>query len=831
MLILTYFNKISAFLLNKILLLFLMFGTLGFSQSINFDQLGKEKWLRYNGGVAANAVFYDGTANRQDLTYYLTGNLNFNIAGVYNIPLSFTYSNQNFDFPSPFKFNRLSLHPSYKWATAYLGDVSMTFSPYTLSGHQFTGAGFELAPEGKFSISGMYGRFLRATEYNGEEPRAITSYKRMGYGVKASYDFDFAKFGVILFKASDEEESLENPFPIELGLSPKDNAVLSFESQFKLFEKAQLRMEYAISGVTEDTRLTDARADSGLLSFLLDENISTDYYNALNVSFDYPAGNGTLGVGYERIDPDYKTLGAYYFNNDLENITVNANQTLFNNVLNISVNAGLQQDNLNNAKTSDQQRIVSSVNLNYTASERLGLNGSYSNFQSYTNIRDQFDYINQVGEFDNVDTLNYRQISQNANLGINYILKKTETKQHSTNLNLVYQNSNNQQEGETIEGGKNSFYNGVAAYTLGYPEQALSISLAANASYNTVAEDNNLTLGPTLAIGKQFFDKQLRTNLSSSYNTSYANGEQQNNVYNFRLGGNYLWLQKHNFSLNFLALFRNSTLNTGRDLTITFGYSYAFDNFKLNIRKGNRYPNERDPRNRMGTLSFRYRNVSYSGTIPELNEQLTNVFQSSQFAAIPPFKKDDLALLLAITKEQKKEADYKENALIFLKELYAYDDFLSTYNNALFSVIKRVKYDMRRIDMILENSFVQTKVNVDKHILKTDPDKKDVSEEEWTTYKELIAEQEERLQKLVGHRWMEQRFKNFNSLEEIENPSGYLKQFVKQTNAEAFKKFEANGDLDALEYYLETEIIDFYYQKSLGIVNPDNFQLKYINKN
>ena len=78
---------------------------------------------------------------------------------------------------------------------------------------------------------------------------------------------------------------------------------------------------------------------------------------------------------------------------------------------------------------------------------------------------------------------------------------------------------------------------------------------------------------------------------------------------------------------------------------------------------------------------------------------------------------------------------------------------------------------------------------------------------------------------------MEQRFKNFNSLEEIENPSGYLKQFVEQTNAEAFKKFEANGDLDALEYYLETEIIDFYYQKSLGIVNPDNFQLKYINKN
>lgn len=147
--------------------------TLGFSQNINFDQLGKEKWLRYNGGIAANSVYYDGTANRQAFTYYLTGSLNFNIAGLYSIPLSFTYSNQEFDFPNPFNFNRLSLHPSYKWATTHIGDVSMTFSPYTLAGHQFTGGGFDLNPEGKFQISAMYGRFLKATEYDEEHPEAL----------------------------------------------------------------------------------------------------------------------------------------------------------------------------------------------------------------------------------------------------------------------------------------------------------------------------------------------------------------------------------------------------------------------------------------------------------------------------------------------------------------------------------------------------------------------------------------------------------------------------------------------------------------------------------
>jgi hypothetical protein len=808
-----------------------MFSTYCYSQSINFDQLDKEKWLRYNGGVSANGVYYDGTANRQDLTYYLTGNLNFNIAGLYNIPVSFTYSNQEFNFPSPFNFNRFSFHPSYKWVTAHLGDVTMTFSPYTLSGHQFTGAGVELNPEGKFQVSAMYGRFLKATEYDSIAQGGIAAYKRIGFGVKTAYDFEFMKLGVILFKATDTKNSLENPLPIDLGLTPKDNAVLSFESDFRVLDKANIHIEYAISGVTEDSRLLDERANNGLLSFLLDENISTNYYNALNASFNYPAGNGSLGFGYERIDPDYKTLGAYYFNNDLENITVNATQTIFDNRLNLSVNAGLQQDNLNKAKTSEQQRVVSAINANFTASERLTVNGSYSNFQSYTNIRDQFDYINQVNAYDNIDTLNYRQISQNANLGINYILKKTEQKQHSTNLNLVYQNSNNQQEGETIEGGLSTFYNGTAAYTLGYPQQSLTFSLAGNTSYNITGIDKSLTLGPTLAVGKQFFDKQLRTNLSSSYNTSYSNGEKQTNIYNFRLGSNYLWLQKHNLSLNFLMLFRNTTLNSNRDLTLTFGYSYAFDNFKLQLKKGERNINHRLEKTATDLWSFRYRNVSYSGTATEINNQLTTVFESAQFENIPKFKKDDLSLLLAITKKQEKEEAYKENAITFLKELYGYGDFKETYEKALFTVIRKIQIDMRKIDIALERLFVAKKLEVDQHSRHNKSKADDTVEDQEleTEYQELLEEQKNRLQKLVGHRWMEEKFAAFTTIDVVVEPEGFLKEFKKENTLEAYKIYDTNEDLEVLKTYLENEIIDFYFKKSLGIVNPEGFELKYMN--
>src|SRR5690606_15744987 len=148
--------------------------------------------------------------------------------------------------------------------------------------------------------------------------------------------------------------------------------------------------------------------------------------------------------------------------------------------LNISANVGFQRDNLDNSKSSELQRLVNSFNLNYTHSEKLSLTGSYSNFQSYTNIRDQFDYINQVSDYDYLDTLNYRQISKNANFGANYLLKNNEDRQNTLNFNMSYQKSDNQQNNETIENGLSEFYNGALSYTIGYPKQNLNISLAGN---------------------------------------------------------------------------------------------------------------------------------------------------------------------------------------------------------------------------------------------------------------------------------------------------------------------------------------------------------------
>jgi hypothetical protein len=74
-------------------------------------------------------------------------------------------------------------------------------------------------------------------------------------------------------------------------------------------------------------------------------------------------------------------------------------------------------------------------------------------------------------------------------------------------------------------------------------------------------------------------------------------------------------------------------------------------------------------------------------------------------------------------------------------------------------------------------------------------------------------------------------FMEFNSIDVVLEPAGYLKDFKRMASVKSFEIFDNSQDVDELKDYLENEIIDFYYKKSLGLVNPDDFELNYINKN
>ncbi|GAA4278349.1 TonB-dependent receptor [Aquimarina mytili] len=814
---------------------FLCFSAIAFCQDLG--QIGKAKLFKLTGGVAANAIFYEGQSNREPFTYFVNGNVNLNISGVYNIPFSFSYSNQEFQNNNPFTFNRLSIHPSYKWVTAHIGDVNMTFSPYTLSGHQFTGLGVDLTPKSPFRISAMYGRLLKKIEFNPNDQQSLAAFERIGYGFKTGYEFDKFSIAAIFFKAVDDKNSLENPVPVELELQPKENVVISLEGRAKLFDKGEISLEVASSAITEDLNVEGGEENSVMLSPLLQTNSTTQQFKAYNAKLSYPVAQGTVGVSYEYIDPDYRTLGAYFFNNDLENIAINATQNIFENKVNVSFNAGLQRDDLDNTKSTQLQRVVSAINVGYNASEKLTLSGGYSNFQSYTNIKNQFDFINEVSQFDNLDTLDFQQTSQNANLNANYILKDTETQKRNLNIALSFQNAVNKQGGQTIENGDSNFYNGSASYTIGYPATNLNISTSVNVSYSTIGVDNSLTYGPIVSANKQFFDKKLRTTASLSYNQSNANSEKQGEVTNVRLSGTYVYLKRHNFNLNVLSQFRNST-NSTQDFTVTFGYNYTFDKFnpkfKFPKRKGRKEKTKKDKNsNEEQRVHFKYRDSLYQGTLAEVNIQLENLQNHPHFDHIPGYKKGELTMLRQIVADQKEAKEYKPKAIIFLRELYSYEDFLAGYNQLVFETLIELRRDMLRLDYAFEKAFVKAKVAVDNHELHPKiEEQRNLSDQVLRNqYKNLQENSDNALGRLIGHRWMLPIIKSYRTIEKIEKPDKYLSQLMEQEKENIFRMKDQKNDDQKIKLYLITQIIDFYLKESLKHTDPDKFELKYIEKN
>ena len=200
--------------------LFLLTNSILCAQNIDIENTGKnlksklkdKKPFKISGGVNASTIFYTGNTNsgRDPFSYFLNGNVNLSLYGV-AVPLSFSFTNSGFSYKYSFPRtpNRLSLHPKYKWVRAHIGDVGMMFSPYTLNGILFTGAGVELSPKGKWKYSAMYGRLQRAVEYEPGNTSVPAAYKRWGHGFKVNYDNGPYKWAVSLFQARDVLNSLQ----------------------------------------------------------------------------------------------------------------------------------------------------------------------------------------------------------------------------------------------------------------------------------------------------------------------------------------------------------------------------------------------------------------------------------------------------------------------------------------------------------------------------------------------------------------------------------------------------------------------------------------------
>ncbi|MDO5608979.1 MAG: hypothetical protein Q4G08_11050, partial [Capnocytophaga sp.] len=217
-------------------------------------------------------------------------------------------------------------------------------------------------------------------------------------------------------------------------------------------------------------------------------------------------------------------------------------------------------------------RLVGSINMNAKIAERLSLSGAYSNFTTTTNRRlNQFDYIN-TPNVTPADTLNYRQLSQNGNINANYLFGKD--KNQNVNFNYSVAGQANEQGGIIHRGQANTVQNYNASHFVTLTPLQLGVNTAVNYTNNKVGRQATDIFGGSLTFSRKFLENKLNTGLGMLYNQT--NDSSKNRVQGIKCNANYTLLEKHNFLLYAMQMWRNSYQKSISDLTINFNYSYSF---------------------------------------------------------------------------------------------------------------------------------------------------------------------------------------------------------------------------------------------------------------
>lgn len=505
-----------------------------YSLEISPDAIDFKKGLTASGGLSFNNTFYTGSDSlikRDPYVYTLCGSLNLNYLGV-DLPFSFALSNTSKEYTQP--FNRFQVAPKYKWVRLYLGSTSMTFSPYTLAGHDFRGVGVELTPNNWY-IGAMYGRFLKAVEYDPlEDNLQSVAYKRMGYSAKVGWTGGSTDVNATFFHAKDDANSLDYAVPAEADLHPQENTAISAYFRQKIYKYFFVQAEYAFSLYNSDIRTSDGTkaVGSSFADKLFNRKGNDRFVDALNASAGYQGQNWGISLCYERIAPYYQTLGGYYFTDDKEDYTIAPYVKLWKGKINLSGKLGFEYNNLNDIKANDNRRVVGSVSAAFADGKHWTSSLSYSNFSNYTKFK-KTAYPYYV---DQLDTLNYYQVNQNLTGSIGYSWGDT-TRTQGAALSASYQYGNQEAGNKSLA--KQNIWSSSLSFNQSLTRQRINWGTFVSANFADATQMESLYWGPGVNGGWRDKSGQLNVNASVAYNVNDLNGTRYSSLLNSNVGASY----------------------------------------------------------------------------------------------------------------------------------------------------------------------------------------------------------------------------------------------------------------------------------------------------
>lgn len=507
----------------------------------------------------------------QATPWSFSGNLIINTRSGWNVPIRLVWSSQNNQYRQP--YNQVGASPSYKnWLTLHAGYRNVVFSPLTLAGHTFLGAGVELNP-GLLRVGAIVGKFNRAIDANYAEPDRVATFRRTGYSVKLGVGNQRNYLDLILLRVADDLYSIRTDSLTTTR--PAENLVLGLSGRLQLYKKLFVELDASGSAYTRDVRSEPLEASSstdsrmrylGYTGNLFTIRQSTQLYTALQTSLSYRAKWADLKVQYKRFEPDFKTMGAYYFQNDIESFTTAPSLKLFKKRLNLRTSIGWQHDNLFNQKKARTDRLIGSASASYSSDHDLTLDLVYSNY----GITQRAGYrpLNDTARIaQNNRTLSGSVFKLWTGEHVIHTLTGSATYQELQDLNPF-----------TADLNENQNWN----YNLSYAWQNLTANLDLNVSYGytlTKSMDlNSAFYGPSMGVGKKVFKSSLNLLLTLSYLQSRQildEFDERGSVLNAALSADYQLTPVHRLSISWTNVLNRGT-QTFREQQGTIQYSVSF---------------------------------------------------------------------------------------------------------------------------------------------------------------------------------------------------------------------------------------------------------------
>lgn len=442
--------------------------------------------------------------------------------------------------------NDISFNGSYKWFSLRAGDVSPGYSSYGLGDATLRGGSAEITP-GNFQLKTSIGRSQRAVR-PGTTSTSRAAFERWIYAGKIGVGGDDGThFHLSTMYAQDNLDSIDGA---NLQISPKKNLTITPDAGLTIVpEHLTMNTEVTFSALNRDrTSQKLDLSESALPSFIstvFQPRTSSRFNYAGKVNLNMQLNRLSLGLGYNRVQPGFRSLGKNQVRDDYRSIQVSPAFSLVEGKVNVNSSLSFGRNNLLGDRFSTRKTRNYMVNVQTQFTPMIMLNTSYNH--------------NLNKSIPTSDTLasaaDQRHASDNLQLQPTFTLRSGQTT-HNISLTFSWLQSKSRLGSGGLQTSRdftNTTLTNAASYSLTLPS---GLSLNGNVNYlvNDSRNITNRSLGLTGGGSYAFFQNSLRISLNTSINQniteSSTTADQKLRQFSLNLNANYQLTSNDTFKLS-----------------------------------------------------------------------------------------------------------------------------------------------------------------------------------------------------------------------------------------------------------------------------------------